>query len=104
MGVIFIALVIDIPRLEQLLKIRQQHVKGLVDMLGDGSDVCGDGHEIMIAFPAGDNMEMQVVVNSRTGCFAQIETDIDSVGMKVPAQYGTALLQEGHKCRIFLAS
>jgi len=52
---------------EQLLVIRPQQFKGVVDMLRDGPDVTGDGHEVMISLPAWNNMKVEMITNTCPG-------------------------------------
>jgi len=87
---------------EQLLKVGQQHVKGMVDMLGDGPDVGRNSHEIMVTLPAGYHMKMKMIGYSGAGGFSQIESDINPVGVEVIPQNPAALLENQHKCTIFL--
>ena len=47
-------------------------------MIGDDPRFTHHGHERRIAIPAGDEMEMQVVADARSGGFAEVEAYIDA--------------------------
>jgi len=48
-------------------------------MIGDDPRFTHHGHERRIAIPAGDEMEMQVVADARSGGFAEVEAYIDAL-------------------------
>lgn len=66
-------------------------------MLGNGADLGADGHEVMVAFPAWNEMEMEVVGDAGSGGSSQIEANIDTMGFQVTAEDGGAGGQHRHE-------
>ena len=80
------------------MKIFNEHIKGVLYMLWNGSNISSDGHKVMVSFPPGYGMKVQVPFNPGSGGLSQVQTDINTIGPKVVAQDCTAVLQEGHNC------
>lgn len=72
-------------------------------MLGDGSDVGTDSHEVMVALPARHKVKVQMLADTGTSCLSKVETDIDAVGVKMPTEYGAACCQHGHEAAVFFS-
>ena len=49
-------------------------------MLRDDADATDNGHEIRITYPARDDVEVEVVLNSGARGLSQIPADIESLG------------------------
>ena len=73
----------------------------MFDVLGNRPYVCGDGHVVVVAFPAGYDMKMQMVIYSCPGYLADVESDVKTVGSKVIREYPAAVLEHGHDSRVF---
>ena len=71
-------------------------------MIGDDPRFTHHGHERRIAIPAGDEMEMQVVADARSGGFAEVEAYIDALRFEKLPENGRALLEQFHDFRRFL--
>jgi len=87
---------------QQIEKVREQQVNGLIDMLGNGSDHRADGHGIMIFFQSGNQVEVEMVDDSIAGGFTQIVGDVDAMGVRPLAQNRAAGGKRGHKVQISL--
>src|SRR4051794_8894780 len=53
----------------------------LLDGLGDDADVADDGHEIDVAIPAGDDVGMDVSGDAGAGAFADVDADVEALGI-----------------------
>lgn len=71
-------------------------------MLRDASNISEDGHEIRIPFPAWDNMEMKVLVDSSTGGGTEIKANVESVGVHQSLEYGSGFFQPPHEVKHFI--
>ena len=66
-------------------------------MLGDGSDLSANGHEIMVAVPAGYEVKVEVVSNAGAGGFSEVKADIDTLRSQVAAQDGAGSGKDRHE-------
>ena len=82
-------------------KVGDKLFKGLTNVLWDGPDVAGHGHEIMIALPAGDDVKMEMIGNAGSGNFSKVEADVESMRLQMVAKDDTASLHHGHKGCVF---
>ena len=49
------------------MKVGEQLVERMIDVLGNGPDVGSNSHVVVVTFPAGNNMKMEMVLDSGTG-------------------------------------
>jgi hypothetical protein len=84
--------------------MREEAVKGLFDMLRDGSDIAEDGDEIMIVVPAGNQVEMEVIGYPGPGGGADITADIEAMRKKAGIEYFCRLPDHTHQRRCFLGA
>ena len=73
-------------------------------MLGNGSDLRTDGHEIVVTFPSGNEMEVEMIGDPGTGCFSQVETNVDAMGVEPLLEDGAAGGEHLHQTEIFIAA
>src|SRR5260221_230873 len=52
-----------------------------VQGLGENARLGDNGHEVCVSLPARDDMDVQMVGYPGAGGFAQIEADVESVGL-----------------------
>ena len=62
------------------------------EILGDDADFAGDGHEVGVALPAGNNVKMEMSWQSGAGTAAQIEADVEALRID---GFGEGLLGSG---------
>ena len=83
------------------LEVGKEPVIGRFDVFGNSPDIGDDAYKIMIAMPARDNVEMEMIGDSRPGNGADIAADIETVRGKVSLQDGRGLLHSFHQGKIF---
>ena len=76
----------------------------MFDVLGYGANVCTNGYEIMITFPAGNQMEMEMFGYTGAGGLSQVEANVDAMGIESPAQDGAADGKHFHKASGFVSA
>ena len=86
---------------EQPLEIGEQPVKGCNDVFGNCPDVGEDSHEIVVAVPAGNNVEMEMVGNASAGTGAEIASDVEPIRREMRLEDGGALCKHLHDGRTF---
>lgn len=86
---------------EELLKISQEHIKGFLDVLGDGAEIGADGNKIVIILPTGNEMEMEVVGNPCTGDLPQVQANIDSMRVEMATENGATAGKQLHQPELF---
>jgi hypothetical protein len=72
-----------------------------VEGLGEDASVGEDGHEIVVAFPAGDDVEMEVFDDAGTGAFAEVEADVEALGFDRGAEKLLGVFGEVPKFEFF---
>ena len=54
---------------------------GDVEGLGEDAGFGGDGHEVGVAAPAREGVEVDVIGDAGTGGFAEVQAEVEAVGM-----------------------
>lgn len=83
------------------MKVIKQQIEGVLDMLGDGPDFGANGYEIMIIFPAGNKMIMEMVGDPSASDFAKIQADVDAVGAEMTSDDGATAGEQRHQPKLF---
>jgi hypothetical protein len=77
---------VDVSRLTSYVfphKSRQQLVIGSKKVFRHDANVSDDRHEVRVAYPAGHDMNVKVVVHARSGGLAEIYPDIESLRREI---------------------
>ena len=74
-----------------------------MNMLRHDAHVCNDAHEIRIPIPSGNDVDMEVIFNPRTGSFTQVYPDIDPLRQGDCVQNVTGYFDEIEKIEDLLA-
>lgn len=59
-----------------------EEVVGCFEALGDYADFADGGHKVCVAVPAGDDMPMDVAGDARSAGSAEVDADVETVGME----------------------
>jgi hypothetical protein len=87
--------------LQELLKIIQQQIKGLFNVLGNGADFGANGDEIVVILPSRHKMKMEMISDACAGDLSEVQTDVDAVGVKMTPDYGATAGKELHQPEMF---
>jgi len=76
--------------------------KCIVHLFGDYFGIGKEGKEVRVAVPSRNNMEMDMVNNSRSGSAPHIAPDVDAISIHLFAKNGGELLQKLHCFKQFI--
>ena len=80
-----------------------EQVKGGINMLRDRPHFSNRCHEVMVTFPSGDNVKVQMVSNSSTGTGAYVTANIQSGRAQTIFYNSGAALDHLHQFIVFLS-
>src|SRR5216683_2822915 len=69
---------------------------GDVQRLGEDAGLSGDGHEVGVAAPAWERVQVDVLRDAGAGCLAQIQAEVETIGVIDAAEGGLGLLGGEH--------
>ncbi len=92
----------DLGGLTQVSYRGFEETKRFFDGLGDDADIADDGHEIDIAVPAGDDVGVDMPGYAGTGDFADIDADVETLGVHGAVECSLAEDDEFHDFGSFL--
>lgn len=82
-------------------KIRTEEFEGAFNVLGNGPDFSTHRHEIVIILPPRHDVKVEMVGDSGAGDCAEIETDVESLGLEMAAENRAAGGEQGHEMPVF---
>jgi len=72
------------------------------EFVGVDAGFGGGGHEVGVAGPAGDDVDVEVVGDAGSGAFPNVDSDIEAVGVEFRFEGGGDILDEGPEVGRFL--